>query len=67
MLGGMAYMRGKPAPAAPTIINNNTYNYHVTNPLWARQAEDLRRLQGRPAAPRGSNSTPPKKKKPRRK
>jgi hypothetical protein len=67
MLGGMAYMRGKPAPAAPTIINNNTYNYSVINPILARQAEDLRRLQGRPAAPHGSNSTPPKKKKPRRK
>lgn len=65
-LAGMAYLKGKPAPVPATIINN-TYNFPLAIPLSAKQSNDLRRLQNRLTPPRGSNLTPPKKNRPRKK
>jgi hypothetical protein len=58
-----AFKQSSSEPA--TVINN--YYYTVPNPLSQQKRNELHRLQNRSSTPRGSNSTPSKTKKPRRK
>jgi hypothetical protein len=60
MLATVAFVKSKQAPAP---VTNNYYAAPIASPLSASQTANLRRIQNAPST-RGSNSTPPKKKKP---